>query len=384
MMKKVLSTLMAMIMVLALAACGLETETPEATTEAAKTTEATTAAEAVTEAAETSEAATEAPAEEAAELEDKVVIYSTHGESMLEMVAVGFEEATGVKVEFINLKGELADRVRAEKGNPQSDVMFGGASSVFMELQTEELFEAYEPSWGSIVDPLFKDADNYWIGTIQTPVMICYNTEVIAPENAPKDWSDLVNEEFAGQLVFRNALSSSARATYSSLLQQYELAGDLDAGWAYMEALDANVKQYYGSGSLMMQAVGRQEAGITYSTLNSIMDNKLNNNIPLEVVNAESGSPIITDGIALIAGAQHPNAAKAFIDYAGSAEVQAQLANEFNRMPTNPDAIAASPAWMGEIEITPMNVDWADLATKQSEWMQKWDAEVKDTAKDPE
>ena len=159
---------------------------------------------------------------------------------------------------------------------------------------------------------------------------------------------------------------------------------DIDAGWNYMQLLDGNTKQYYSSGSLMFQAIGRQEAGISFATLNSIIDNKINNDMPLEVVNAESGSPIITDGIALINNAKNPNAAKAFIDFAGSAEIQAMLANEFNRMPTNPDAISISPKWMGEIEITAMDVDWADLSSKQSEWMQKWDLEFKDASKDAE
>ncbi len=326
----------------------------------------------------------EEPVEVAIEMEDKVVVYSTHGESMLELVATAFEEETGIKVEFINLKGELAERVRAEKENPQSDVMYGGASSIFMELKAEDLFEAYAPTWANKLDSLFKDEENYWFGTIQTPVMIFYNSDVIKAENAPKDWADLINDTYKDQLVFRNALSSSARATYSCLLQQFEMDSQLDAGWEFMSQLDANTKNYYGSGSLMFQSLGRKEAGISFATLNSIIDNKVKNNLPLEIVNAQSGSPIITDGIALIKNSNHPNAAKAFIDFAGSAKVQAMLASEFNRMPTNPDAIATSPAWMGEIEISPMNVDWADLSSKQSDWMQKWDTDIKDSAKESE
>lgn len=315
-------------------------------------------------------------------LEDKVVIYSTHGESMLELVATEFEEETGVKVEFINLKGELAERVRAEKENPQSDVMYGGSSSIFMDLASEDLFAEYEPSWGSELDPLFKDEAGFWYGTIQTPVMMFYNSDMLSQEDAPKDWSDLGNDEYEGQLVFRNALSSSARATYASLLQQSEKAGNIADGWSMLQEIDANTKSYYNSGSLMFQAIGRQEASISFATLNSIIDNKINNNIPLEVIDAESGSPIITDGIALINNAAHPNAAKAFIDFAGSPEIQALLANEFNRLPTSPAALADSPEWMSEITYKAMEVDWADLSSKEGEWMQQWDTEIKDANKD--
>jgi len=253
-----------------------------------------------------------------------------------------------------------------------------------MDLKAEGLFDQYEPSWGPSIDPLFKDSESYWFGTIQTPVMMCYNTEIFSAEEAPKDWSDLSDPKYKDQLVFRNALSSSARVMYSAILQGYEKQGKAEDGWNFMKSMDSNTKQYYNSGSLMMQAVGRKEAGITFSTLNSIIDNKLDNNMPLEVVDAESGSPVITDGIALIKNAPHPSAAKAFIDFAGSAEIQSLFANEFNRMPTHPNAIATSPEWMGQIKFKIMDVDWVDLSSKQSGYMQKWDTEVKDASKDKE
>lgn len=354
--KQLLSIFMALMLVLSFAACAKEepqTETP-------------------------------APAEqpETPQLEEKVVIYSTHGEDLLELVATEFTKETGVAVEYINLKGELSERVAAEKNNPQADVMFGGASNLFMDLKAQDAFEPYQTSWDASIDPLFKDAEHYWYGTIQTPVILFYNTELVNAEDLPTDWSDLADSKYANQLVFRNALSSSARVMYSALLQQFEKNATLDEGWAFMKAMDQNTKQYFDSGSLMMQAIGRKEASISFSVLNDIMDNKINNNLPIEIVDLESGSPVITDGIAVIKNAPHPEAAKAFVEFAGSAKVQSLLANAFNRMPTHPDALEGAPAWMSEITFKVMDVDWADLAAKQSEWMQKWDTEIKSSDKD--
>ena len=316
------------------------------------------------------------------ELEDKILVYSTHSEDMIAMVAEAFEEETGVKVEFINLKGELSERVEAEKDNPQADVMFGGASNLFMDLKAKDVFESFEPEWADKLDPLFKDSDNYWFGTIKTPVALFYNIEMVDAADLPNDWSDLANEKYEGQLVFRNALSSSARVMYSALLQQYEQNSSLEEGWEFMKTMDENTKQYFDSGSLMMQSVGRKEAGISFSTLNDILDNKLNNNLPIEIVDLESGYPVITDGIAVIKNSPHPVAAKAFVEFAGSAQIQSMLANEFNRMPTHPDAYKESPQWMADVEFSVMDVDWVDLSAKQSEWMQKWDTEIKDIGKD--
>jgi iron(III) transport system substrate-binding protein len=323
-----------------------------------------------------------APADEQATLEEKVVIYSTHSEEMIAMVAEAFEEETGVTVEYINLKGALAERVEAEKNNPQADVMFGGASNLFMDLKGKDLFTPVDPEWADALDPMFKDADHHWFGTIQTPVALFYNTDLVDEADLPSDWFDLADPAYEGQLVFRNALSSSARVMYAALLQQYERNSTLEEGWAFLEALDANTKRYYDSGSLMMQAIGREEASISFSTLNHIIDSKLNNNLPIEIVPLESGYPVITDGIAVIRNAPHPNAAEAFVSFAGSPEVQSMLANAFNRMPTHPAALETAPAWMEEVTFTPMDVDWVDLSAKQSEWMQKWDTEIKDSGKD--
>lgn len=356
--KLIFSLLMVVIMVFTLAACS--------------------------KAPETQEQPAEAPVEQPEEvvLEEKVVIYSTHGEDMIEMVAEAFQEKTGVQVEYINLKGELAERVEAEKSNPQADVMYGGASNLFMDLKGKDVFASFEPEWANQLDPMFKDAENYWFGTIQTPVALFYNTEMIQAEDLPNDWFDLADSKYEGQLIFRNALSSSARVMYSALLQQFERNSSLDEGWEFMKALDKNTKQYFDSGSLMMQSIGRKEASISFSTLNDIIDNKINNNLPIEIIQLESGFPVITDGIAVIKNSPHPEAAKAFVEFAGSAEVQSMLANEFNRMPTHPGALAESPEWMAEIKFNVMDVDWVDLSAKQSEWMQKWDTEIKDTGKD--
>ncbi len=212
--------------------------------------------------------------------------------------------------------------------------------------------------------------------------MMFYNTEMLSTEDAPKDWSDLTKPQYNNNLVFRSALSSSARATYASLLQQFEKKDELKNGWQFMKELDANTKQYFGSGSMLFQAVGRKEAAVSFMVLNSIIDNKIKNKMPLAVIDAKSGSPVITDGIALIHGAKHPNAAKAFIEFAGSAKVQAMLAQKFNRLPTHPDALADSPKWMAETTYKVMDVDWAGLSKKQSGWIQKWDAEIKDGNKD--
>lgn len=347
---KIISLLLAATMGLSLVGCGSKNDTPDK------------------------------GAEENTKLEDSLVIYSTHSEELLQVVADAFTEKTGVPVEFINLKGELADRVRAEKENPQADIMFGGASSLFMEMTEEGIFEPTTPTWASELDSIFKDEKGAWYGTIKTPVMMFYNTEMMSKEEAPKDWSDLVKPEYKDLIVTRDTTSSSIKSTLMGLIYNYEKNGKIEDAWTYLEGLDSNIKNYFNSETMMYQAIGKKEAAIGYAVLSSITQNIEKNNMPLEVIDAESGSIVITDGIAAIKNAPHPNAAKAFVEFAGSAEMQAKLANEFNRIPTLKSALKDCPEWM-QTEYKAMDTDWSVVAKNQSEWLQKFDNDICDGSK---
>ena len=356
--KKSLMILLSLILVVSLAACTPKQE--EAANEPA------------------TEENTEAVSED---LEDKLVIYSTHGEDMLEVVAAGFTEKTGVEVEFINLKGELADRVRAEKDSPQADIMYGGASSLYITMSEEGIFESINPSWSSSLNPDFKDAENRWFGVMQTPVAIFYNSDVIAEADAPTSWADLADAKYKDKIVSRDYVSSSQRAVIVGLLDYYSKNASFEEGVEYLKMLDSNTKNYYGSGSLHFQAVGKNEEPISYGVLSSITDNINNNAMPLKIVDAKEGSIVITDAIAAIKNAPHPNAAKAFVEYAGSEEVQVKLANEFDRMPTLDSAIPQGPEWM-QTPLKSMKIDWKNVAENELDWLNNWDTEIRDSAKD--
>ena len=165
--KRVLALLLACTMVFSLAACGSKEEN---TTETENTaTEETT---------ETTESTETEDTTETTELEDTLVIYTTHSEEMVGVIADAFTEKTGVNVEFINLKGELADRVRSEKENPQADIMFGGDAATYMMLDAEGCFTATNPIWGAGVADAYKAANGNWYGTYLTPMVLFYNTNL--------------------------------------------------------------------------------------------------------------------------------------------------------------------------------------------------------------
>lgn len=326
---------------------------------------------------------TDAPDEAAApaeDLGDTLVVYSTHPEELLEAIAAEFEAETGVHVEFINLKGELADRVRSEKDNPQADIMFGGDTATYMALQAEGCFAPTQPSWAGAVDASYKDADGYWYGTYRTPMVLFYNTEALDAADAPTDWADLADPRYAGQIVTRDSLSSSMRSTVSALVDYTTTQQGEDAAWAFIQALNDNTKGYYNSGSMMFEAIGKGEAAVSMAVINDVLKNRDSNGMPLEMVIPESGAVVIVDCVAKTNNAPHSAAADAFIEFLGSEKCQVLCANDYNRMPMTDQYLDQCPAWMST-EFTDLPVDWSNISDNQSAWLEKWETEYIDADK---
>ena len=376
-MKRKLASLF-LIAAMALAGCG-QTAAPQETApaEAEPAVESTAAEEAETAETETAAEETEP---KATQLEDSLVIYTTHPEDLVEAISDEFTEKTGVPVEFINLKGELADRIRSEKDNPQADIMFGGDTATYMVLQSEGCYAPTSPSWADDVDEAYKEAEGYWYGTYRTPMVLFYNTEAMTAEEAPADWTDLTKEEYAGKIVTRDSLSSSMRSTIVSLVQNIKANDSEEAAWSFIEALGKNTKNYYNSGSMMFQAVGKGEASVSMAVINDVLKNRDANEMPLEMVIPASGAVVITDCIAATANAPHPNAAAAFIDFVGSKECQVMTANDFNRMPVTDGFLSECPEWM-QTEFSALPVDWSEISANQSEWLEKWETDYLDAEK---
>lgn len=317
----------------------------------------------------------------AAKLEEKVVVYSTHPENMLTKIADGFTAKTGVKVEFINLKGELAQRIRSEKDNPQADIMFGGASSLLITMEKEGLFEKTEPNWAKDLKDSYKSKEGFWYGTIKTPMVIFFNKDKVTVDKAPKSWVDLSKEDFKDMIVSRDAGSSSQKATVAALYSFLSKKESEDKAVEYLKALDKNTLNYYANGNMHFQAVGKGDAPISYAVMSAVNDNVTKNGMPLQIVEPEEGNIIILDGIAMIKNAKHPEAAKAFLEYAGSTEVQNMLAKEFGRMPVLDLAKTDIPEYM-LAPMKEMEIDWYEIADKEAAIMEKWMNEIKDQGKD--
>ena len=108
---------------------------------------------------------------------------------------------------------------------------------------------------------------------------------------------------------------------------------------------------------------------------------KENKNYPFEFIVPESGTPVLTEGIAIVKDAKHPKAAEAFYEFVNTEEAAKILAEEFYRIPTRND-VKDLPAWITETEIKAMDIDWKVFQEQSDDWMKYWDENIKSGEKE--
>ena len=317
----------------------------------------------------------------AATLENKVIIYTCHGEEMPGAFKQYFEEAyPGVTVEFLAMGAQdMYDRAKAERNNPQADILWGGPTNIFLLEKQDGLLEKYVPSFDRSVPKEYKDIDGFFYGQFLTPPAIVYNTETLAEKDVPQDWDDLLDPKYKGQITMRYPLASGTmRTVYSAMIwRYYKVDGNPQRGYEWLKKLDANTKDYTSHSSVMFTNLVRGLAKISIWNFSDAMLQKTLNGYPFGVVLPKSGTPVIIDNIAIVKNAKNPEAAKAFVEFVGTKQASVMMAHQYFRIPVRTDVDkAALPSWM-KVEIVPMDIDWVAFAELSPMWMEYWDENIK-------
>jgi iron(III) transport system substrate-binding protein len=311
-----------------------------------------------------------------------IVVYSPHGKDMLSAFEEAYEAANpSHDVQWLDMGAQdIYDRVRTERGNPQADVWWGGPSITFLRAERESLLARYVPSWDSAVSPAMKSSSAFWSGTFLTPEVIMFNTHVLSYEDAPRDWDDLLDPRWRGKLIIRSPMASGTmRIIFGALLQREEArTGSLEKGFQWLRRLDANTKTYAPDPTQLYMRIAREEGILTLWDLPDVLIQIQRNQYPFGYKIPASGTPLITEGIAVVRGAPHPAEARNFYEFVTSRASLLRQIREFGRIPARKDLSAAEiPSWLASLQYKTLPVNWEQLSENEREWMRRWDAEVK-------
>jgi iron(III) transport system substrate-binding protein len=315
-----------------------------------------------------------------------VVVYSPHGGDILTQFEGLFESKyPDIDVQWIEVSSEgVLDRLRSEHENPQCDVWWGAPSTTFMNAAKEDLLQKYRPSWADAVDPKYRDPNDLWYGTFLTPEVIGYNNRLLKESEVPKDWDELLLPKWKDKIIIRYPLASGTmRTIFSAMIWRfYNGTGDTKKGYEWLLKLDANTKEYASSPTMMQQKLARGEGLLTIWNMPDMVFQADRYNYPFGYIIPKSGTPIVTEGIALVANCKHPKEGKLYYDFVNTQESLVTLAKQHYRIPTRNDIPRnLLPKWITEVSITPMNVDWEVFSQKSNEWMKYWEQNIKNKGK---
>ena len=214
-------------------------------------------------------------------------------------------------------------RIVEWKGKPEADIFWGGESALFDKLAEQKLLVKHElpreivetiPAGLGKPKPIpLKDADGYWVGTALEPYGLVYHPRLIrrlgVPE--PKDWEDLLHPKLKGNVAqCAPTRSSSSHATYEIILQS---RGD-QPGWQWLKRLAANSGIFTARSRDVPSVVAKGEFAAGFAVPSYMAFEEVLAGFDIKFV-APKNAFVTPEPMAVLAGAKHPRAARAFIEF---------------------------------------------------------------------
>jgi iron(III) transport system substrate-binding protein len=317
----------------------------------------------------------------AAEAAGRLNFYCSAQEEWCQIVARGFEEATGIDVDMTRKSsGETFAQVKAEASNPKGDIWWGGTGDPHLQAAEEDLTEPYVSPMRAELHPWAiaqaESAGDRTIGIYSGALGFGYNSDLLKADNLPepKCWEDLTKPEFKGHVQIANPNSSGT--AYTTLATMVQLFGE-DGGFDYMKRLHANINQYTKSGSAPIKAAGQGETAVGIVFMHDAVAQTVAG-FPIVTVAPCEGTGYEIGSMSIIKGARNLAEAKQFYDWALSAEAQ-NLALEVNAFQVMSNVAAKKSEFAPDLSaIKLIDYDFKKYGSsdERKRLLSKWDNDV--------
>jgi iron(III) transport system substrate-binding protein len=181
------------------------------------------------------------------------------------------------------------------------------------QLVKRGLMGKYESPERRFYDAAFKDKDGRWTAYYVNPMVTAYNTRQVSAQDAPKDYSDLLDPKWKGKL----AMDDEEVEWFATMLSFW---GE-EKGMAYMRRLAAQNYQFRHGHTLLTQLVAAGEypgAVLLYAPQTQYTKSR---GAPIDW-NALNPTVTGLNSMGVAARAPHPNAARLYVDHMLSEEIQ--------------------------------------------------------------
>lgn len=153
------------------------------------------------------------------------------------------------------------------------------------------------------------------------PHVLCYNTELVSPEDAPKHWEDILDPKWKGKLVMTDG-SSSSSALHWFTVMKYTF------GDAFVEKLATQDVLMVTGGAAVGDILISGERAMAVMITQAHAGKAISRGGALRIVVPEEGVPLLNGVIFVPAKAPNPEVGKQFVDHMLGEEVQSMMGNK--------------------------------------------------------
>ena len=241
-----------------------------------------------------------------------VVVYCAQDQVFAEPLLGEFGSGAGIKPltvfdsEAVKTVG-LANRLLAEKANPQCDLFWANEELRVRQLAAQGVFR---PTKGFVT-----------FGYRSRRIVI--NTNQVSLADAPRSLQDLTNASWRGKIALAYPLFGTTATHFLALRQHWG-----DASWqAWCRALQANKPLLLDGNSVVVKMVGQGEAWIGLTDSDDITGG-IRERMPIAALPLTPEMLLIPNAVGVVQGAPHPIAAERLMTFLQRPEVLERLVRD--------------------------------------------------------
>ncbi|WP_170000258.1 Fe(3+) ABC transporter substrate-binding protein [Campylobacter sp. RM9328] len=257
-----------------------------------------------------------------------------------------FEAQTGIKINHTTAQApELIKRLKLEGKDSPADIFITADVSNLNEAKNANILAPVDSKvLKDIIPSNLRDKDDMWFSITKRARIIAYNKNANVDLNLVKTYEDLAKPELKGKVLMR-----SATAPYSKTLLASIIANDgKDEGKKWAKGVLDNLAIAPKGGDRdqarqMIAGVAPFAVMNTYyigllKTSKNPKDREVGNSIGIIFPNQDGrGTHINVSGIAMTASSKNQDAAKKFMEFMLSKDIQAMLTNINYEFPVRSD-----------------------------------------------
>ena len=301
----------------------------------------------------------------------KVMLYSSMQEAQLQAVKEAFEaKYPDITMDYYFASGgKVITKMstEAQAGQIEADLVWLGDPSDYEGFKAAGYLQPYTSSETDHIPANYSDADGYYTAARLVTMGIAWCTLDgigIPEEEAPKNWKDLLDPKWNGQLIMTDPSQASTTKYWMQALMQ-----NPDYGEAFFTALrDNGIELESGTTATHnVVAAGSYQVGIC---LDYVSANLIKEGSPMAFHYTDSDVVTMTSPLGMIANCANPDNAKLLYDFILSKEGQEVLVA--NNLVSVRDDVDNNGLDTAALAAKNMTVDFNGLAEHGDEYLAKF------------